>query len=224
MGSDPSSAAAVWRLDESGALRALGDDAIRAVHAERPVLEEGFGLDGVAPAPVVVAWSGTPGAGPAERFERDPRAWLPGAAAALDVALDRLAPRLETEERRLWLRPHARHVLGDAHRVRSFLDGRNDGRLIGLLLDPASMVESGMEAEGLGHVERALESLAGRSAAVVAANVRRSGADALEPAPLDEGLLDARELAALVRGLVPAGVPLVLVGGDPDRQLELLSG
>jgi hypothetical protein len=217
-----------WTLDERGAggaiagvVRPIGGGEPCATMLAAPVLREGFSIDDAGAARVAIAWTGAPGLGAGDdAFAREPRAWLPGAAEALGAALDALAPALALGGRghELWLRPHARHVLGDHHRVGSFLDGRDDGDRIGLLLDPAAMLDVGMEADALGHVERALEALAGRARAVVAANARPAGDDRLAPAALHDGLMDPRELAGLYRGLVPAGTPIVLVGGEAGRQ------
>ncbi len=102
-------------------------------------------------------WSGWMGDGP---WERDPRAWLPSAYEELKARLTAARERIEHEQTRWLLRPHARHVLNDPQRCARFLadvGGGGDG--IGLLLDPVSMLEPEMLAHSEDHIPRIMERL-----------------------------------------------------------------
>lgn len=107
----------------------------------------------------VIVWSGWLGDNP---FAADPRAWGGEAERALDAVVQQCAAGPNAPE--LWLRPHARHVLGDAHRVARFLE-RNRGLNVGLALDPLALLEDSMLPKAEDHLERIFQRLAPIAAA-----------------------------------------------------------
>ncbi|MGH7133875.1 MAG: hypothetical protein ACREJO_18250 [Phycisphaerales bacterium] len=172
----------------------------------------------------VVAWSGTVAEG---MFEADPRTWGPRGQEGLKARCDGLMHELVERGITLAMRPHARHVLGDAHRCALFLAWR-EGQPFELVLDPASLLTAGMLEKSEDHLIRIFEILGGRPGVcgVVLANVRAPSDEAGEPGggpdagpPLElcslhgaGGVLDAGLIERLCVEHVPAGVPVFRVG------------
>lgn len=115
---------------------------------------------GAAP---VIAWSGWLGDNP---FERDPRTWGPPGLAALQSSLEQLLGSGASLPSPLWLRPHARHVLCDAHRCAGFCAAWSS-RGVSLALDPLALLEPEMVADATTHLERMFERLSPFTSAVV---------------------------------------------------------
>ena len=217
-----------WIEDESraGVIHA-GGGAARGWGAWMPgnVLDAGWTIPGggeMGGARRVVAWSGTV----AERFfEADPRTWGPRGQEGLKSRCDGLVHELVESGITLALRPHARHVLADAHRCGLFLAWR-EGQPFELLLDPASLLTAGMLEKSEDHLTRTFEILGGRPGVcgVVLANVRapkveagEAGPDSgppLELCPLHGagGVLNGGLIERLCAEHVAAGVPVFAVG------------
>lgn len=192
------------------------------------VLDAGWVLaqgDAMGGAKRVVAWSGTVAEG---MFEADPGTWGPRGQEGLKVRCDGLMHELVDRGITLALRPHARHVLGDAHRCALFLAWR-EGQPFELMLDPASLLTAGMLEKSEDHLTRIFEILGGRPGVcgVVLANVRASEGVATEAGeagpdggpPLElcalygaGGVLDGGLIERLCAEHVGAGVPVFRVG------------
>ena len=209
----------------------LRDDAIepeRGGEALARVLELNPALDGGpepfgAPAPgLSVCWSGSLSEdGP---FARDPATWLPGGLAALGDACDRAAPGLEAAGARVLLRPHARHVLSDPARCRSFLADRSPA--FGLCLEPAAMYEVSMLDGADDHLVRILEGAGRLAEIVIVSDAAPPGPEAPEEAPparpaLGAGALSPEAFAGLVRETVRPEAAVALAPGTPDAVATL---
>lgn len=130
---------------DAGLVGEFGDAVARAIEGAAP----GAGTPGAgAPGVIVACWSGSPGATPDDLFPDDPSAWTAGAWAALDGAIDRLAPALGARGMTLLVRPHHRHVVGDVPsvgRLRRALAERGVAG-VSVLLDVESMLAESMRA------------------------------------------------------------------------------
>lgn len=178
----------------------------------------------------VVAWSGWLGPEPARLdglaqtpTPRDPRTWGPAGWSGLQAAVDRVIGAWMGAGT-LLLRPHARHALSDAQRCLTLLRQR-EGQPIGLVLDPASMLEPSMLPHAEDHLTRMLGALGDHPmvAAVVVANVRTIDGDdgsALAAAPLDEGLVPRGLVERLTAKLVRAEIPRVVLAGDERAAVD----
>jgi sugar phosphate isomerase/epimerase len=171
----------------------------------------------------LVAWSGWMGDGPGER---DFRTWSAEGWARLEAACDRVVPSLAAHGVELLLRPHSAHVLSDVPSCLRFFRQR-EGQAVGLLLDPEAMLTPAMVGDAPDRLERILWALGPQewTRAVVVSSAENSAAndDAIVHSPLGTGAIDAGVIAGLVRRLVPPELPRVLVGGDFERQAELLA-
>jgi hypothetical protein len=105
-------------------------------------------------APRWVVWSGTPAVG---LFDEHPLAWAAPAWDALGRALEELAT-LAGAARRVLVRPHARHVVSDIPSCLRLVE-RLAVPVVGVILDPASMLTPGMLPARQDHVLRILEAL-----------------------------------------------------------------
>lgn len=173
--------------------------------------------------PRLVIWSGTP----AEHlFDRDPRAWLANAMQTLIETCHALA----SAGRYVLVRPHARHTLGDVQRCVRFLSEVPRDR-IGIVLDPASLLEPGMLPHAEDHLRRAFETLGPLCQLVWLASVSAPRAEppddeaedpvtqALEPVRFSEGLLSPARMIEFWRRFCPPETPLVAPGLS-TRELE----
>jgi len=201
-------------------LVSLDGDLIAAVARDNPLaLESAEAARALPEAPAVVSWSGGLGDG---LFERDPRTWLPSGRAALEAWLDAALPEIERRGGRLLLRPHARHVVSDAHTAVSLLDARS-GAPLGLALDPAGLLEATMLGNLDDHLVRTLE-LAGPRAEVILLRSVQAPEDEERPLPaaaLGEGLIDPARLGELVREHARADAVVAAEGEDAGAQLRL---
>jgi hypothetical protein len=128
-------------------------------------------------------------------FDEDPRTWGPKGWAALEEAVRAMPGR-----GRVWVRPHARHVVSDIPGVRRLLEAEWGSRL-GVALDPAAMMTPAMRgsagmADLVTRVFEAVELLPPERLMVV----------------VDAEALPAALLRGLVERCVPVGVPLVVRG------------
>jgi len=148
---------------------------------------------------------------------------MPAGRAALDAYLDAAEPALRANGSRLLLRTHARHVISDAQAALGLLEAR-EGAPIGIALDPASCLEASMLRDLEDHLTRFLV-LAGQAAEVIVLGSVEQPAsgeseEVLTPAPLGEGIVDARLLGSLVREHAREDAVVAVVGGDPEGQLR----
>ena len=198
------------------ALTALGGERIAAIAPGNPLaIDPGKAVAALPDGPSVIAWSGGLGE---SLFARDPRTWLPPGRAALERWLDAALSETERRGGRLLVRPHARHVISDAHTAVSLLDARA-GAPLGLALDPAALLEASMLTDLDDHLVRTL-ALAGPRAEVIVLRSVRQPADPddeapLAAAPLGEGLIDAARLGTLARDRAGAGTVFAVVEGGP---------
>ncbi len=195
---------------------AEGGEAFAEVLDGNP-LEPGWSLSHVGPGRIVM-WSGWLGSddGPA-----GPATWGRGGHEAFERLCDRIT--VDPRPNRVLFRPQARHVLSDAPSCADFLR-RRAGDALGLLLDPASMLAQSMLAHGAEHVERILGALASVRGvdAVLIANAEPAEDQGVRSVALNRGVLDPMALGAMVRRLVPADVPLVVLAGDLEAQRAII--
>lgn len=156
----------------------------------------------------LIVWSGWLGDEP---FERDPRAWGGAGAAVLDAAIERWGSLGGSGGPWLLFRPHARHILGDAHRCAKFFE-RHAAAGIGLALDAPAMLENSMLDSAEDHVTRSFERLGEVSSVVYLAGVRTSADEDGPPrrCGLGDGVLPAALLERLVEKWVRPGVPVII--------------
>ena len=215
-------------------------------------------VGGVLPRVHAIAcWSGGGGGDHEEErpglFDADPRSWGPAGLAALSSFVDGVVlPSLRRSSARLWLRPHARHVLCDSVRAERFvlarvsaqpapgstdaLDAANAGG-VRLMADPSALLTRSMLARADDHFERAMESIArvhsgGGLGAVVLTNIAGSVEDnviAATDATPDPDAFTADDGPALVPSPLHRGVlrPVDILGAlgrwlDPATPLVLL--
>ncbi len=190
-----------------------------------PLLPEPWHLTPEAAAALpgqrVIAWSGT--RSEEGLFTRDAQTWLPDGLRSLHAWCDALAPTLEASDATLLLRPHARHVLCDAHRCRSFLADRA-GQPIGLALSVAALFEADMIEDAEDHCRRAFETLAPLASCYIHENIA-APADTddfdacLERVPAPAGILPEEGLAEMIAQHLPPETP-VLLWGTPTQVQE----
>ncbi len=198
-------------------------------------------IGGVLPRVHAIAcWSGGASAGrgdehghePDGLFEADPRSWGPSALAALSSFVDDVVlPGLRGTDARVWLRPHARHVLCDSVRAERFVLARvshasgadagdaASGGGIRLMADPSALLTRVMLARADDHFERAMESIArvgagGGLGAVVLTNIAGPGGDAAATASAS----DTADPEAFTADDGPALVPTPLHRGVLRRE------
>ncbi|GAB4514726.1 MAG: hypothetical protein Tsb0013_19120 [Phycisphaerales bacterium] len=166
-----------------------------------------------APGGRLIVWSGSLGEG---LFERSPETWLPTGMERLRAWLDRAARARGVQ---LLLRPHARHVLCDAHRTAGFLAERPD---LGLALAPVALLESDMLHDAEDHIVRTLETLGGRASCVVLQNIRppETASGAPRRTPLADGMLDPERLIDLTLRYTPEQTPLVVMGTPEQHRAQ----
>lgn len=164
----------------------------------------------------LICWSGTLAD---ELFARDPRNWGPVGFEALHAAMRGLEFAALRGEFRVLFRTHARHVLNDPTRCQAFL-AELGGRPFGIAFDPASMFEESMLRDAEDHLQRMFESLGPRCGCVILGNVQppqgalNEDEAPMKSMPLWNGVLPARTLLKLTQALVPANIPVLIVGED----------
>lgn len=173
-----------------------------------------------APAGPVCLWAGTTADEP---FGIDPRAWMPRARAELFLRLAELCAIAAGQGREVWLRPHARHAVGDLPIIVKWCI-EPPAKNFRILLDPCSLLTAQMLPLAEDHLTRIFgaageQFILPRLAGVVVGNVRVPvGSTAVEgtlaiddgPAlvlvPLGDGVISAAVIKALVDKL-PEAVP-----------------
>jgi hypothetical protein len=198
------------------------------------------GLEALPAGATLVAWSG--GLGDA-LFEADPRTWGPAGWRALEAGLAALEPVLRARGQRLWLRPHARHVLSDPPACRRLASAWPEGP-VGVLAEPMGMLTRSMLGLASEHLERsfgALAELAERTGLVLTNVEAPPGESAgaqgdLEPdagpclrrVGLTHGAIRPEVIAAAWRAHGPAACSVVLEAhtsaGDGPATSEPMSG
>lgn len=173
------------------------------------------------PAPSrAIIWTGWTGE---TEFDFDLRSWSKASWEALVSFCDHFEQAKKPAGTRLLLRPHARHVLSDVQRIESFFGARAGGS-IGLLLDPASLIEPAMLPRLPDHLRRIIETLGPRAEAIWLAGIESPHTDDHEDAgPVCRAGLHAGEpgsewFARALEQWVPPATPLVLEG-DPAPQI-----
>ncbi|MCB9839161.1 MAG: hypothetical protein H6813_07480 [Phycisphaeraceae bacterium] len=161
----------------------------------------------------VLAWSGTLdeslfGAG-------NPMTWIGPGRAALDGFLAGITPILRERGVRLLIRPHCRHVLGDATTAKSFAQSLAPGSPVGLALEIAGIFEPGMLGAAVDHCRRTFETLGPLAEAVISSGVAVAG-DRVIPAPPGEGPVGTGLLEELYESHCRPGTPIVEATGSPE--------
>lgn len=117
-----------------------------------------------APDGVVLAWSGWFGAPDTSddgRVDPDHRTWAGEGRTRLDALLAAAVPRFTSLGARLWLRPHARHVLSDGPSCAAFVRAHAGARgTIALLLDLDLLLTPEMHQRRAEHTDRILQTAA----------------------------------------------------------------
>ena len=168
-----------------------------------------------APPGPVLLWAGTTADDP---FGIDPRAWMPRARAGLFERFCELCELAAGQGREVWMRPHARHAVGDLPIIAKWCIEPPGGNFR-ILLDPCSLLTAQMLPLAEDHLERIFGAASGqfvlpRLGGVVIANVRLpAGVTAgggtlaiddgppLELVPLSEGVIPAAAIERLARRL-----------------------
>jgi len=187
------------------------------------------------PAQRLIAWSGTLAKGAI--FDRELSTWMPAGLEAFRAMCEAVRPFLESAGVRLLFRPHARHVLCDAHRCSTIVrEWRDAGAPFALVLDAAAMLEQPMLAQADDHLARTYETLAPLADAVILANAApdetaqsppesddEDASPPLLPAPLHRGVIDPAVLLEPWRRHAPPTIPTILLDEDLDAQRRLLA-
>lgn len=167
----------------------------------------------------LLAWSGTLDD---DLFgSENPMTWLGPGRAALDGLLAAVTPILRDRGQRLVLRPHCRHVLGDATTARSFLDTLDPAAPVGVALDIAAVFEPGMLRAAADHCRRTFEILGPVAEVVVLTNAEADG-ESVRPTPLDAGALPTPLLLEQYEAHCRAGTPIALLDERFLEQRHLL--
>ncbi len=188
----------------------------------------GWLLDAETPGDQLVAWSGTLADG---LFDRDPRNWMRQGRDAFASLCDELAGQLESHDRTLCFRPHARHVLNDVPSCLGFLRDR-DSQPYSIALAPASMFEPTMLDRIEEHLQRQFESLGQRCSMLLLEDLQvasdADGLDRCDAVTLGEGLLPRDLVRDLIRANLPATTPVVIDGRQGSaaiaKQIDWLCG
>lgn len=168
----------------------------------------------------LIAWTGTLGE---DLFARDtPMNWLGPGQAALTAFLAGVSPMLIERGIGLLLRPHCRHVLGDATTARSFLDALDPNYPVGLTLDPASILEPEMCKAGADHCRRTFEILGPIADLVLLTGAEPDG-EAVRSVPLGEGSIGADLLVEQFTEHCREGTPVGLLDDEFEGQAALLT-
>lgn len=188
-----------------------------AAFADGNPLSEEWMLDAELPGERIVVWSGTLAD---ELFGDDPRTWMREGHAAFRDFCDAAAPTLVARGRTLAFRPHARHVLSDVQGCVNLLRERQ-GQPFEIAVGPADLLLPGMLKDVEDHLRRIIETLAPRAAMFLLHDAVVDG-ELLRPVPLGEGCLPRDLVRSLLAEHAPADLPVVLLPGSVERQLEWL--
>lgn len=145
-------------------------------------------MNGHNGVPRVILWSCTPAE---ELYAPHPATWQQDAWTKLNAFVGKLLAERSDRGARLLVRTHARHALSDAQRCRAFKAEWADDE-VGILLDPASMLEPSMVPTARDHFDRIMDGALGVADAVLVANVREAGALGADLLPCEksDGLIE----------------------------------
>ncbi|MAY73942.1 MAG: hypothetical protein CMJ31_04310 [Phycisphaerae bacterium] len=145
-------------------------------------------------------------------------------------------PEVAARYERIWVWPHARHVLSDTQSI--FTNVRDDGGPLagaGVLLEPTALLTASMIEAAEDHLMRTADTLFDhvRTEAVIVSNavvvepadgaaVGPSG-PAMRPAPAHAGVVPVELLRRLTRMALDAGKPVVLYGDNVEAQRATLA-
>jgi len=158
-----------------------------------------------ATGPIIV-WSGTLADDP---FDIDPRTWLPPARQRARENCAELCRLAAMQGRPVWLRPHARHAVGDLAITANWCI-TPPGDNFRILLDPASLLTEQMLPFASDHLTRIFLAAAGdflapRLGGIVLANLLRTGsAPAHSTLAIDDGQPLTLTAPADPAGVLPA--------------------
>ena len=180
-------------------------EAIASILPGNPLAEDWIAALDV-PGDRLICWSGTLAE---ELFADEPRTWMQPGHNALHAFCASVAPALESDAKRLLLRPHARHVLSDPQGALDFLRTHAEGPF-GLALSPCDL----LLPEMLPHLEEHLERILGVLAPqvdILFLEDAQPGDDgtSMTHAPIGEGILPV-ELTRQLLGELPEEMPLVV--------------
>ena len=191
-------------------------------------LHEDFLLDLDAPSERFLCYSGSLND---DLFADEPSNWMQLGQAQFEKFLDDTAPALKANQRRLCLRPHRRHVLGDLPGCVKFLRERVTANLTGpfeLCLSPIEMLAPSMLEPPQAlyeHLHRMFAHLGPASSCVLLADIKAPTAlddveRCLELLPLGTGVLDRGIVLALLEEFVPVSTPILLISAAVEQQLN----
>lgn len=193
-------------------------------------LSDGFLLDLDAPSDRFLCYSGSLDE---DLFADEPRNWMPQGQARLQSFLDATAPALRAQSRRMCLRPHWRHALGDLPSCVKFVRERITADPTGpfeLCLSPIEMLAPSMLNPPKAreeHLQRMFAHLGAVASCVLLADYAprtdASEESCLELLPLGNGCLDRHHVLALLEEFVPTTTVILLLSGAVDQQVRWLT-
>lgn len=179
-----------------------------------PLHEQPPDVPAVRASPRLISWSGTP----AERlFDSDPRAW---GREAMNRFRD-ACRTLGSHGRHLLIRPHARHIISDVPRCLHLLSERG-AEPLGIILDPASLLDAPMIPDLPDHQTRFFEALGPVAEAVWLTGISTDQDGMPLPAPLGEGILPADHILSLWKRCCRSDSPVILVPTRLEDQIDLI--
>ncbi len=218
----------LWTQHDGGEVRSAMADSpgrgdVEAIVTSHNILEHEWPPALASAIRRVIVWSGW-----VEGEHGAMRTWSPDAWKRLLAWGDTAGRWAHANGIRIWLRPHARHIVSDAPRCVAIARELAE-RPIDIVLDPAAMLTPEMFPLAGEHIARIIASLAGheRVAGIIIANGdHTAGAvdGALSLVPPDRGRLDPREIARAVREHWPWEKPIILLGDDVARRRALFEG
>lgn len=171
------------------------------------------------PASRLMCWSGSLAEDP---FGVHPANWLRPGRAALDAFVTTATPVMEARGLSLCLRPHTRHVLGDAQGCLRFL-ADHAGLPVQVAMSPADMLAGDMLGDLPEHLLRMFASLGPRAALLLLEDIRPAAeGDLPERVPLGQGVLPRELVLDLLRAHVPPETPVVVRPQSLAEQLAWL--
>ena len=194
------------------------DSAVASILEGNPLAEDWIApLD--VPGEYLVAWSGTLAE---DLFGDEPRTWMQAGHKALDAFCEEVAPRLDTLDRTLLFRPHARHVLSDPQGALNFLR-QHENEPFGLAVSPGDLLLPSMLENLEDHLERILVFLAPRATMIFLEDVTPAeDGESMQPAPIGEGILPQLQVRELMHAHLPAEMPVVVKPTETAEALQWL--
>jgi hypothetical protein len=201
----------------------MGNPSAWAMAGANPIGADRTARDFLDPIPGgvthLIAWSGTLDD---DLFGRaNPMTWIGPGREALGAFVADIAQALRDRGVRLLLRPHCRHVLGDATTARSYLGTLDPAMPVGVALDIAAVFEPDMLRAAADHCRRTFEILGPIAECVICTGAVAEG-ESVRATPLGEGPLDWQLLAELYGEHCRPGTPVALLEERFEDQLVLL--